>query len=229
MNHDEAERLTAVEKYLLHELPPATRDEFEAHFFECADCAADLRATAAFMEAAKRGLQHPAVAAPPRARHRRAWFAPSWSLPVVSFACAALFAVVLYQNVMIYPGIARTAAALNQPQILASLSLVGGDSRGGAVPAITVTRGAPFLLSLDVPTSDRFVRYTCVLESSSGAIVWHLDISAAQAKDTLAIRVPSAGRDSDEYSLVVQGSSDASSVPPVDLARYRFRLNSLPE
>ena len=181
MNHDEAERLTAVEKYLLNELPAPTRDDFEAHFFECADCAADLKATSAFLDAAKRELRHPSVGARPPAKRRRSWFTPTWGLPVVSCACAALLAVVLYQNVRVYPGVARGTAALDRPQILPSLSLVGGDGRGGTVPAITVTQDAPFLLSLDVPTSDRFSQYDCVLLSSTGE-VWRLAIDAAAAK-----------------------------------------------
>ena len=54
MDHHQATQLTAVEKYLLDELPPELRDEFEEHFFDCQDCATDLRATAGFIDAAKR-------------------------------------------------------------------------------------------------------------------------------------------------------------------------------
>ena len=53
MDHHQATQLTAVEKYLLDELTPEVRDEFEEHFFDCQDCATDLRATASFMDAAK--------------------------------------------------------------------------------------------------------------------------------------------------------------------------------
>ncbi|PYU53470.1 MAG: hypothetical protein DMG48_01380 [Acidobacteria bacterium] len=47
MDHNEALRLHAVEKYVLGELPPSLRDEFEQHFFECQECALDVRAAAA--------------------------------------------------------------------------------------------------------------------------------------------------------------------------------------
>jgi len=43
----------AVEKYLLEELTPELRDEFEEHFFDCQECALDVQATAAFMAAAR--------------------------------------------------------------------------------------------------------------------------------------------------------------------------------
>jgi len=34
MDHSEALRQQAAEKYVLGELPPPLRDEFEAHYFE---------------------------------------------------------------------------------------------------------------------------------------------------------------------------------------------------
>jgi anti-sigma factor RsiW len=56
MNHDDAVQLTAVESYILGELPSAVRDEFEEHFFECTECAEELRLTAAFLDDAKTEL-----------------------------------------------------------------------------------------------------------------------------------------------------------------------------
>ncbi len=50
MDHDEALQLQAAEKYVLGELPPSQRDEFEEHFFECQECALDVKATAGFVD-----------------------------------------------------------------------------------------------------------------------------------------------------------------------------------
>jgi len=50
MDHNEALRLQAVEKYALGELPPSLRDEFEEHFFECQKCALDAKAAAEFVD-----------------------------------------------------------------------------------------------------------------------------------------------------------------------------------
>ena len=44
MSHDEAVAGMMADKYLLRELPEQQRDEFEAHYFDCADCADDVRA-----------------------------------------------------------------------------------------------------------------------------------------------------------------------------------------
>jgi len=50
MDHNEALRLHAVEKYVLGELPPSLRDEFEEHLFECQECAQDVKAAAEFVD-----------------------------------------------------------------------------------------------------------------------------------------------------------------------------------
>ena len=49
MSHDEAVRCFAAEQYLLEELTPELREEFEQHLFDCHECAIDLRAGAAFL------------------------------------------------------------------------------------------------------------------------------------------------------------------------------------
>ena len=49
MDHHQATQHAAVEKYLLDELTPELREEFEAHFFDCQECALDLRATDALV------------------------------------------------------------------------------------------------------------------------------------------------------------------------------------
>src|SRR5579859_7429654 len=53
MDHNEAVRLQAAEKYLSGEFTRAQRDEYEEHYFDCPTCAEELKATVAFMESAK--------------------------------------------------------------------------------------------------------------------------------------------------------------------------------
>src|SRR5260370_25370453 len=53
MNHGEAIRLGATEKYVLGELPQSLRDEFEEHYFECLECALALKAAAGFVDNAR--------------------------------------------------------------------------------------------------------------------------------------------------------------------------------
>ena len=61
MDHNEAIQQMAAERYLLGELTPELRDAFEEHAFDCPECAVDLRAGAAFINAAK--VELPEIAA----------------------------------------------------------------------------------------------------------------------------------------------------------------------
>jgi len=52
MDHSEAVREMAAERYLLDELEPEAREAFEEHVFDCPECALDLRAARAGRECA---------------------------------------------------------------------------------------------------------------------------------------------------------------------------------
>jgi hypothetical protein len=222
MDHRQATELTAVEKYLLEELTPEVRDEFEEHFFDCQECATDLRATAAFMDAAKKEFKANPVPKPSGDAKKKSFLAPFWPSALVWSALAASLLVIAYQNMVVYPRFRTEIAELKAPEILPAISLVGGNSRGGQTPSIATGASQPFLLSLDIPTQDRFSSYTCLLYSPSGTLVWRVEVSVQAARDMVSIRVPSAERLPGEYTLTVQGNLNGTSA---DLAHYRFALN----
>jgi hypothetical protein len=225
MDHHEALRREAVEKYLLDELPPQERDEFEEHFFDCPQCAADLKKTAAFLDEAKREFQRaPAIKPAPRLRKplrfeflwRPAFFAPAFAL---------LLAVIVYQNVRVFPGVAGEGARLDRPEVLSAVSLIGANSRGGVNPTVTVRKDQPILLTLDIPAAEPYASYTCILIAPSGATVWRVPVSASQAKDTVSIRIPGADLKPGDYTLRVQANPVRGE--PADIARYRFTLSGI--
>jgi len=80
MDHSESIRLMAAEKYLLGELTPELREQFEEHFFGCEECALDVRAGAAFVEQSKVVLGEPTVASPTRVP-TPVPAKPAWSRP----------------------------------------------------------------------------------------------------------------------------------------------------
>ena len=49
VDHDEAVRTLATEKYLLGEMLPDLREQFEMHLFDCEHCAFDLWAAVTFL------------------------------------------------------------------------------------------------------------------------------------------------------------------------------------
>jgi anti-sigma factor RsiW len=226
MDHQEAMRRAAVEKYLLGELPPPERDEFEEHFFECQECAGDLKTTAAFLDGAKREFKRgPAAQTAPEAG-KQPWWTLLWRPAFAGPAFAALLLIVAYQNLVTYPRFAGATAQLKKPEILTSVSLVGGLSRGGAMPSVAVAPAQSILLSVDIPAAEQYARYSCVLLAPSGAALWRVPVSAEQAKDTVSIRIPAGHWERGNYTLLVQGYANPIRDEPADVARYRFTLNS---
>jgi putative zinc finger protein len=225
MDHHEALRCEAVEKYLLGELALQERDEFEEHFFDCPQCAAELKTTAAFLDEVKREFrQLPAVKPAPRARKpsrfeflwRPAFFAPAFAL---------LLSVIVYQNVRVFPRVAGEGTRLDRPEVLSAVSLIGANSRGGVNPSVTVGKDQPILLTLDIPAAEQYTSYICTLIAPSGAAVWRVPVSASQAKDTVSIRIPGADLKPGDYTLRVQANPVRGE--PADIARYRFTLSGI--
>src|SRR5712691_5401136 len=110
MDHGEAIRLGATEKYVLGELPQSLRDEFEEHYFECLECALDLKEAAGFVgnarEVWRQDIAKSAVKVREPVRGRSAWFRPAIAVP----AFAALLLVIAYQNAVTIPRIKEQAA-----------------------------------------------------------------------------------------------------------------------
>ncbi len=219
MDHNQSTNLMAVEKYLLEELTPELRDEFEEHFFDCQDCALDVQATAAFMAAARQEFKANPVPKPGKAKGKLLF----WPAAAVWSALAASLLLVAYQNLLVFPHLQTEIAELKAPEVLPVISLVGGNSRGGETPTASVAAGRPVLLSLDIPTQDRFTSYTCLLYAPSGTLAWRVEVSPQAARDTVSIRVPSTDKQPGEYTLAVQGNLAGTSV---DLGRYKFALTS---
>jgi hypothetical protein len=224
MDHQDAVRRGAIEKYLLDEIAQPEREEFEMHFFDCQECAEEMRTTAAFLAGAKLELRRSHIAQPLRAAAKKPWLEIFRRPAVAAPAFALLLLVVAYQSIVTLPRFAGAGAQPTNPQVLTSLSLSGGSHREGAAPIAALLKGEPLLLSLDIPTAERFSSYVCVLVAPTGAVVWRLPVAAARAKDNVAITVPSGSLSPGNYRLLVQGRTNAG-VDPVELVNYRFTLN----
>jgi hypothetical protein len=226
MDHSESIRLMAAEKYLLGELTPELREQFEEHFFGCEECALDVRAGAAFVEQSKVVLGEPTVASPTRVPTPvpakpawSAWLRPAFAVPIL----AALLVVVGYQNVVTYPHLQGELAAVNRPQILASASLINANTRGTDKTVVSVRRGEPFLLFVDIPGDARFSSYMAELQGPNGNSVWSLAVPGEATKDTIPIRVPGDHHEAGMYTLMVRGI-DSSGGKGSEIGRYPFEL-----
>ena len=230
MEHTEAVSQYAVEKYLLGEMSPEVREAFEEHYFGCEECAADLRAGAVFIAQARKELARPNIVAMPVAAaqepKRKLFSFPSLLRPAFAVpAMAAMLLVIAFQNVVTVPHLRQEASVASAPQILPSVNLVDGGSRGAEIRTIAASAHQPFMLFVDVPTDTRFSGYLCSLYSPSGKMIWQITVPPSQAMNTVPIQVPSENAAAGVNTLLVQGvSADASNGTPVDLVKYRFLL-----
>jgi hypothetical protein len=220
VNHQEAIAASAVEKYLLDEMPLAQRDDFEEHYFSCTECAADLRATAAFLDAAKQELRAGAILRSRVAPPKTPWWAVFGKPVFLSAACASLLAVIAVQNFAVFPRLGTDA-----PEVLPTLSLVGGNARGTEVSRLPLYGGGAFLLNVDIPAGESYSHYACELLAPNGTTLWRVAVSRDQARDTVSIRVPAMAAVAGTYTLVVQGMKSGSE-SPTDLAHYRFTTSN---
>jgi hypothetical protein len=223
MDHNEAIRSMIVEKYLLSDLTPELREEFEGHFFDCRECGDDVRTGAAFLEHSRNILSSVPVAQPVRiaSPSRPAWTA--WLRGLAVPALAVLLAVVAYQNFATVPKLRNAIAEANTPRIFPSASLIAANSRGSIKPTITVRKGESFLLFLDVNTASNSPSYLAELYNPTGSLEWSMPIDAGAAKETLPIRVPPTNRTAGAYTLVVSGVG-AGGNKNSEIGRYPFEL-----
>jgi hypothetical protein len=227
MDHNEAVRLMATERYLLNEFTPEQKEEFEEHFFGCQECALDVRMGAALIEHSPALVDAPAAAEPQvvTTPSRPGWF--GWLRPAMVLpAMAILLAIIGLQQFVVRPKLNDTIASLKQPQVLASAYLSSGDTRSANRPVITAHPGTPFVLFIDVPGSSRSASYRAELYSPTGVKEWSLPITpeaVETAHGTLPIRISLSRNPSGLYVLVLRDSGTNGS-KELEIGRYPFEV-----
>ena len=150
MTHQQALDGLASERYLLDEMTEVERFEFEEHYFDCAECAEDVKLGDMIRQEARRA--GPAVAANPQAGRPAVVLTSAkwWRRPMVAapWAVAATLALAVgYQSLVTVPGL-RDAVA---PQSIEPVMLRGATR--GAAATVSITPGQRFVaLSADVLT-----------------------------------------------------------------------------
>lgn len=231
MNHSEAVQQKAVEQYLLGEMSGALRDEFEEHFLSCAECAADIRAGAAFIGSARQVLRLepslPTETSPARARG--GWLATLLRPAIAVPAFAILLAAVFYQGYVKIPQLRSQLSEANAPRTLASFSLIAANARGETPVVVTVSPNQPFALYVDIRPNPSFSRYTCEVENVNGNPAFSVQLSAEEAKNTVQIFVPPARLTPGDYVMVVRGIGAPENVQSggAEVMRSHFSLQYL--
>jgi len=218
MDHTEALRKQAVEKYILGELSPFYRAQFEEHYFDCADCALNLRAGVAFAAASRLYFAESAVPEKVARAPRVGWF--NWLKPLVAVpAFAALIAVVAYQNTVSIPRLQRAAGTQSAAASVAPwFSLVNASVHGSSGTHVEIQLGQPFYLFFDITAAPRQADSVFLLQvqDSTGKTLVQSSVSAERAQKSVVLPIPPGFREGD-YKLFIFDKVAGTSVPAGEL------------
>jgi hypothetical protein len=235
MNHNEAVQQMATEKYLLDELSPEVRDAFEEHFFDCPDCAMDLRTAAAFVDEAK--VQLPELTSPlsvlsgsrvpsraEKKQSRFSWWRPAFAAPVF----ATLLAIIGYQNLVTYPALRSEA---NEP-ILSSTIFLHSGTRGDGHTQVNFDPKHGVALLVDTPQQQGSSSLIFELYDPQGKLALSVSSPIAAPKDgqaadgTLSLAIPGAGLRDGAYTLAISGLASNGEHTEIERHSLDFHLKN---
>jgi hypothetical protein len=225
MDHDVVVREKMTEKYLLEELDPALCDEFEEHFFDCPECAFDVRAGSALVAHSKAALKERSqeVSVPARAPALElgggwlAWLRPAFAVPVM----ALLLVVIGYQNLVTLPHMSK---AMRTPLILPATAL-NLSTYGADVAPLSIHAGEGFLLNVIVPPAHHYPAYRVDLYNPAGVLEASIPVKDS-TEDTWPVSVPGADRRSGTYKLAVHGVTGSGQDVAVGTSSFVLQIQN---
>jgi len=231
MDHNEAVRLQAAEKYVLGEFPQNLRDEYEEHFFDCAECALDLKAAAAFVDVSREVLRADQeksaekIAVPAQGRWL-SWFRPIIAVP----AFAALLLLLGYQSLVTIPNVKEKAAGGGAQVLFNSYPLRGVNTAGEEGRTLSIRPGEAFLLNFDFVPTRSFDTYICQLEDAQGHLVLRAKIAGGNANQEAHLPIPAGALHPGKYVLAFYGDPGATGKvnPQNDAGRLPFTVEFRP-
>ena len=223
MDHSEVVRQKLTERYLLNELEGEQRDEFEEHYFECSECALDIRAGSEFVEGSKVILAQPAeelesAEGSSRRPVRQGWW--GWLRPqFAAAALALLIAVVGYQNLVTLP---QLRGVLRQPQTPPWAAVAVG-TWGSSGPTVTVPKDSSFLIFVRIPSDGTYTRYIADLYNPAGGLEYSLTIPATSVQDQWPVLIPGGNHEAGNYRISVRGVAGSGEIKDVGSAPFTLQ------
>ena len=223
MNHEMAVELQATERYLLGEFSAEEREAFEEHYFDCAECAEDVRAAAAFRANAKavfRDKPMPLVAKTERRNLWREFFA--FRPAMISLAANALLlaglTAAIWHTETLHQRITGATTARFYPQFG-----LAQNSRGDR--EIALVAGDPFFAAtVDLHPGQKFDSFSYQIQNDSGAVVAQGSAPApaglnADTSSEQTLAVPVAALKPGRYLFVLSGIDHGQ---PTELSRIHL-------
>jgi len=231
MDHNEALQQQAAIKYVLGELPPLQRDAYEEHYFDCAECAIDIKALATFADTAREVLRNEKVSS--RAEDHvpagSRWFA--WLKPIVAVpAFAALLLIIGYQSFVVIPKAKEPATGSASQILFNSHPLRGVNTAGEEGRTLTIRPDEAFFLNFDFVPTRSFDRYIGQLEDAQGRVLLRSKIAGGNANQEAHLPVPAGMLRPGKYVLAFYGDPGSSGKinPQNDAGRLRFTVEFRP-
>jgi Putative zinc-finger len=232
MDHTEAVRSAAVDRYLLGQLSASETEEFEQHFFDCLECSRELRAGAMFEDNARAVFLEDSLAAegvPGKTRTSAqpkpsvwGWF---WQRPwsaAPALAALVLALVTAYQALVVIPGLRTQLNAALSPQPVASYVLPPisrGDARALEVPA-----GSRFYsIYMDPVWEGSFAAYMCSVQDESGSTRFSVRLPAPPPGKPIEILMARSLLPSGRYTVIIRNVAESGKAV-AELARFALIL-----
>jgi Putative zinc-finger len=230
MDHAEVIEQKIAEKYVLGDLSAEVREQFEEHYFDCAECTSDLEALASLLTVGKVVAQEGLSSKPPapdKTAERRGWFA--WLRPItVVSAMAALLGVFVLQNAGLIPVLKRPSANRPFVQVYESTYRLQGVTRGGSASKLSVNPHESFALDFDFTPTESAPSYRGALLDASGTAVFAFTLDGTEANKELHLVVPADTVHAGDYDLVFTDESGASDAKNKEVQRLSFSIEFRP-
>lgn len=235
MDHSEAVRLQAAEKYVLGKLPKEQHAAYEEHYFECPACAEEIKATVAFMESARQVLREEALqpvgerGVSPTAPGFFSWLRPALMIPVFT----VLLLCIAYQNTVTIPRLKDSGSGQVGQAISASFQLRGSVRGGGegedATNKVRVHPRESFALNFDFTPTGTSTEYDWQLRDQGGRTVTSGQISGETKNQAVSLKVAGGVESAGKYTLVFLGRAEGASqtANPSEAQRLTFTVEFL--
>jgi hypothetical protein len=229
MDHDQAVRTLAVERYLLSEMVPDERDGFEEHYFECLECGESLRAASRFLDDARQvWLLSGQVAAPaiipvqagesevlnppskPSSWDWLSWLQPQFAAPVL----AVLLGMVGYQA-MRNSNLTNALLEASTPHVIRTVAL-RPQTRGDAT-TLVAGPGDSVVLQFDLP--EPVASAELDVRSESDAVVLRIPGEQHLDQTNVSVSLPGFNLPPGRYNLSVRASGR-------EVARYPLEVRN---
>jgi Putative zinc-finger len=194
MNHEQAIESKAAAGYLLDELPPAERDAFEEHYFDCRVCAEHVRSGVAMFATGREVVR----SSPAYQRFRPL----KW---VAATAASTAFVVVAGYQGLVIPAV-RMATSVGA---VTAGRLIAGTTRASESDDYNIrfVRSRPHVAFVDI-AHDLAPNYRLELRDAEGEVIVEDEVTAEEASNdsgvAFLIRPLPAGR----YVFTVEGVPD---------------------